>query len=489
MRSKGFFARTISSFMSEPTTTASMVLDAYDKYHRDMQRGMSRRGAWENNRRVIGRTLCVYGVTQALLAAVTAAMDAFRDDDEYETFPEKWLEAFGGNLVDELMPFNKVPILSDFYDLAKELLSKFGVETYGNPPQSVIMQWYDSLVKGVEILHDKITGEDTNYTLYGSIYKLLQAASGMFGLPMAAATRELSTIWNNTIGAMAPSLKVKTYDPGDLADIRYAYGDGYLTEEEATALLLEKGLVDSEDEAYFTIRGWEVGDGYSRYDAIYDAVLNGRDIGEAMAELTARGYKEKDVIGQIKERIGKWYSDPESPVRITKEQARAMLETYTDMDDEAITKKLNQWSCRVVTGIAYGDIAEAFMDGDITAARATEMYRLYGTMKREEAEKQVAVLQFALDHNVDHTEISYSFVEGYTAYCKDAGIDVGVFLDVWKFKGKATTDRDEDGNMIESAKEKTLEYVDSLRITRKQKNALYLALGYAESTIRDAPWR
>ena len=34
------------------------------------------------------------------------------------------MDAFGGNLVDEIMPLNKLPILSDFYDLAKELLSQ-----------------------------------------------------------------------------------------------------------------------------------------------------------------------------------------------------------------------------------------------------------------------------------------------------------------------------------------------------------------------------
>ena len=75
------------------------------------------------------------------------------------------------------------------------------------------MQWYDSLVKGVEILYDRIAGEDTNYTWYGGIYKMLQAISGMSGLPMAAATREVVAAWNNTVGAMAPSLKLKTYEP------------------------------------------------------------------------------------------------------------------------------------------------------------------------------------------------------------------------------------------------------------------------------------
>lgn len=256
MRDKGFFARAVGSFMSEPTTTASMLVDAYDKYHMDMQRGMNRQQAWKKNRHMIVRTAYVYGIGALVLAAVQAAADALRDDDDYQEFYEKWLEAFGGNLVDELMPVNKLPIVSDFYDLAKELLSIVGVDTYGNPPQSVFMQWYDSLVKGVEILYDKISGENTGYTWYGGAYRLLQAASGMTGLPMAAATREIVTAWNNTVGAMAPSLKVKTYELSEKSQIKYAYQDGYLTEEEAIQQLIEQGLAKNEHQARKIMKDW-----------------------------------------------------------------------------------------------------------------------------------------------------------------------------------------------------------------------------------------
>ena len=256
MRDKGFFARAVGSFMSEPSTTASMLVDAYDKYHMDMQRGMNRQQAWKQNSHMIVRTAYVYGIGALILAAVQAVADAFRDDDEYQEWYEKWLEAFGGNFVDEIMPVNKLPIVGDFYELAKELLSIVGVDTYGNPPQSVFMQWYDSLVKGTEILYDKISGANTNYTWYGGAYKLLQAASGITGLPMAAATREIVTAWNNIVGAMAPSLKVKTYEPSEKSQIKYAYQDGYLTEEEAIEQLLKQGIAKNEKEARKIVQGW-----------------------------------------------------------------------------------------------------------------------------------------------------------------------------------------------------------------------------------------
>ena len=533
MRDKGFWARAVGSFMSEPTTTASMLVDAYDKYHMDMQRGMNRQQAWKKNGKMIVRTAYVYGIGALALAAVQAVADAFRDDDDYQDWYEKWLEAFGGNLVDELMPFNKLPIVSDFYDLAKELLSVFGVDTYGNPPQSVFMQWYDSLVKGTEIIYGMITGEEDRYTWYGGAYKLLQAASGITGLPMAGATREIVTAWNNIVGAMAPSLKVKTYDSGDMNEIKYAYQDGYLTDEEATALLLEKGLVDTEDEAYFTIQGWDAGAGYSRYDAIFDAVRNGGDITEAMRELTSHGYKEKDVLSQVKSEIGTWYKDGE----ITKQQAVNMLTKYMDMDSEEITATVNKWSCKVVTGIAfedikdeflggnitearaidmyvryggytkdkatetvtkwraeketgiaYDDIKEAFIDGKISAGDAKNMYITYGGYSEVEANEKVAVLAFVKQHP-ETDGISYAGVEAYRTYCESRGVPAGTFYDVWKYTSNTDADVDANGKSISGSKKvKVLAYINNQDLTYAQKDSLYYAFGWAASKIYEAPW-
>jgi N12 class adenine-specific DNA methylase len=533
LRSKGLFARLTGSFMSEPTTTASMLINAYDKYHADMQRGMTRQQAWKKNGRIIGRTAYVYALSAAILAAVQAVADAFRDDDDYETFLEKWLEAFGGNLVDELMPFNKLPILSDFYDLAKELIAILGVDTYGNPPQSVFMQWYDSLVKGAKILYDKIAGEDTNYTWYGGIYKLLQAVSGSTGLPMAAVTREIIAAWNNIVGAMAPSLKVKTYDSGEKNEIKYAYQDGYLTTEEAAAELLKQGLVDNEDEAYWTVQGWEAGEGYSRYDAIYDVVRNGGDFKAAMDELTSHGYEKDDVLSQVKRQIGDWYKNGE----ITKQQATDMLTKYSGLDSEDITSAVNKWSSKVVTGIAfedikdeylagnitasraiemyvryggyaqekatetvtkwgaekdigiaYDDIKDAFMNGDISVGDAKNMYITYGGLTEEKANENVTVLAFVKKYP-ETDGISYSGVEAYQTYCKSRGVPAATFYDVWKYKSSAHADVDANGETISGSKKvKVLAYINSLNLTYAQKDSLYYAFGWAQSTIYEAPW-
>ncbi len=485
LRSKGAWARLMGSFMSEPTTTASMLIDAYDKYNADLKRGMSRSQAWEKNRRMIGRTFYVYGVSAVILSAVQAVADALRDDDDYETFIEKWLEAFGGNLVDELMPINKLPYFSQGYEVVKEVLSAGGLDLYGQLANLPYAEIAEKFIKGTEILHDLIMKEDTNYTYYGGIYKLLQAVSGITGLPMATATREIITAWNNIVGGMAPSLKVKTYEAGEQNDIKYAYQDGYLTFEEAVQELIEQELVDNENEAYFTVSGWEAGDGYSRYVELENAVRAGAGVDEAMGKLLSHGYAEKDIYSHIRSKAGEWYKGGE----ISKQQATKILEQYTEMNGDEITKYINKWSSVVVTGIDYEDIGNEFMAGNITESRAIDMYIRYGSMTQEKAAEKVAVLSFVKEHP-GCEGISYSAVEGYTQYCEKHGIDAATFYDVWQYKGAVFSDFNEDGQTISGSKKaKILDYIDSLELSKKQKDALYYALGYAKSTIKEAPWR
>ena len=477
-RSKGFFTRATASFMSEPITTASMLLSAVDKYMRDVQQGKSRSQAWKENRGYIVRVAYVYGVGAILLSAVQAVADAFRDDDEYQNFWEKWGEAFVGNVIDELAPFNKLPIISDFYDLAKKLLSIMGVNTYGNPPQSVFMQWYDSLVKGAEIIWNKIHGNEDNYTWYGGAYKLLQAASGISGLPMAAATREAVTAWNTIVGGFVPSLKIRTYEPSETAQIKYAYRDGWLTDEEATKELIEKGLADNEDEAYWYIQEWESGDdSYSRYDAIYEAVRNGGDFKGAMKELTDHGYTVEQVKSKVRSQIGTWYKERE----ISKQQAINMLSKYIGMDSEEITKLVNEWSAVVVTGIAYDDIKDEYLAGNITATRAAEMYVRYGGMSKEKATAVIEVYDW---HNQGYDYATEASIRDYKEYCQSSNVPKDVYLSIREFANNTENDKDANGKSINySAMKKIMAEIDSYDLTAEQKTAIARSLGWSEKNI------
>lgn len=223
---------------------------------------------------------------------------------------------------------------------------------------------------------------------------------------------------------MAPSLKLKDYEPSELSQIRYAYEDGYLTAEEATAQLLEQRLADNENEAYFIIQGWNAGDDYSRYDAIYDAVRNGASIDEAMGELTSHGYSEEDVLGQVKSQIGKWYRDG----NISKQQAENMLTKYFDMDSNERTATVAYWN-----------------------------------YKKEHPDADVYVDWF----------------EKYYSDVADSGISMNQYLS-YRNKVKDITGEDK--------KARRMAVINSLPITNAQKDALYYSEGWAASKLYEAPW-
>ncbi len=334
--------RLFGSFMSEPTATYNMLLSVKQSWEDDV-RLYGKGEAWKRNRTRIGRTLSVYTVSALLTSATEAIMDAWRDNDEYEDFwADKYKEAFLQNLGENLNPLNLLPVVSQLWDAAKFIAEKAGLDTYGYAPSSGWGEWIEDLAKAVEIFTDLKNGESTNYTPYGGVYYGLQALSGLLGLPVATSTREAIDLWNNTFG-IAYNLKVKTYDPGQENTVKYAYQDGYLTEDEAVKALVEdtgisrekaEGTVNAwdrnvlrqefmdgdmtvgdvqarlvdetgmdEDEAYWKAQEWaytrDTGEEYHKYDSFTEAVRTGKNLKSVINEYLDNGVKKETLAGEI----------------------------------------------------------------------------------------------------------------------------------------------------------------------------------------------
>ncbi len=433
LRAQGFFPRMMGSFMSEPSATVSMLMDTYMQYTDALQSGMSKGAAWQKYGDTILRTITAYAVAQVLNSVVQSVVDAWRDDDDYQTFWEKYLEALKGNLVDNLLPFGNIPYVSDAYDLAKTALSEFGFDTYGNGVSNGWMQYAQYLIKAAEIFADKSRGNDTRYTTWGGIYNLLRAVAGMTGLPLATATREVIDVWNNTIGAANPGRKIKTYDSGAKASIKYAYQDGYLSFDEAVEKLREKGVEADKNKAYLMVKSWDTGGKYSELTA---AATSGDRAAfrAALQELVEHGVAEKDAYNAVRK-----------------------------------------------------DIKERYLDGDITEVQAISALTAFGDKDRDEAQGYVQGWQFSRDYpQYDWTDAE---ITTYSTDIKRTGISPDVFdryltgLD--NCKG---TDDDGDGKTDSgSVRAQAIVMIDALPISAAQKDALYL-LKWKESTLSKAPW-
>lgn len=152
----------------------------------------------------------------------------------------------------------------------------------------------------------------------------------------------------------------------------------------------------------------------------------------------------------------------------------------------ATTKIINQWSAKVVTGVAYGDIKEAYLSGQLSKRQAVDMYVRFGGMERQRAREKVEVWEFVKRYP-ECEGITYPAIEAYREF--GSGMSAKTFYDIWKYESSVSADVDANGEAISgSKKRKVLDYINRQNLTVSQKDGLYYAFGWAESKINEAPW-
>ena len=195
MRSKSALTQTITAFMSEPSVTYNMVADVFHEWNQDGKQGYSR-GIRKYGRKFT-KVAGIYA-TQALAAAVIRAFtDILRDDDEDKENDEEYLENLWANLINEINPLSKLPLLKDVVSMLQ-----------GFEPTRLDEQAIMTAVRAGEKWVKVFEGErEVDYEV---VYKTLQGISQMSGLPISNAFRDVIAMWNGFIGSIYPSLKVDT---------------------------------------------------------------------------------------------------------------------------------------------------------------------------------------------------------------------------------------------------------------------------------------
>ena len=199
MRSKDGLTQMATAYMSEPTLTANILMDAGFQFTKAKRLGLPTADAWKH----LGRTIGVYTSVAVFTTLIESLADAFRDEDD-EEFAEKFAEALLPNLISNVVPFNKLPIIADISDAVQSLIT--GDKYFTTEIMS--SQWITQTVYAINAWKSVLSGKNTPTTVYDALFKSLKAISFMTGLPISNAMRDLVALWNNIIGAIDEDLKI-----------------------------------------------------------------------------------------------------------------------------------------------------------------------------------------------------------------------------------------------------------------------------------------
>ena len=393
MRGTSFMNKMLSSFMSEPTTTYNMLLEAWHQFRNDMRRGDNMGQAFMKNRSIITRTTAVYFVSATVMTILNALIGAMRDDDDYETFMEKFQNGLLDNAVDEVLPFNLLPIVSDVYDYAKKFLGEYvlpdewGISSYAGG-SSAIYSAMDTALSAVEIAEKYFSGE-SRYTWYAVTYKTANALSQAAGVPVAPAMRDVVSIWNTFIAPFAPEMRIETYESTEAQGAKALYGaitagnkdreamvrrqlaannanekkldsalrslikedkeSGKVTDEQAARYLQDIAGLKAND-AYFKVQEWgyeaENDDQYSKYTRLEEAVKKNSGVQAAVTELTQHGMTEKQVQTKIRSII----SDQAIQNNMQPATVENLLKKYGGMNENEAWIRSQELNYQKLTG-------------------------------------------------------------------------------------------------------------------------------------------
>ena len=449
MRSKNGTVKNLTPFMSEPTLTYNVLLDAAMRIQEVNRKGGN---GWKTQSGHLFRAFTAFTMTSALSAIIESLSEAARDDDD-DPFLDKFLDALlgekgiDGNLVQDMVPIGNLPYLNDAVSILQGYSSERMETTWMSKLYNVIQ-----IAKETEQLNNGTLDGPTKITSFGSmtewgkLYKVLDALSTMVGLPIAAFSREVTSIWNATIGAISPRMKIKRYENKDQKfEWLYTFAQSGST-------------ADYEKELAGLRKVYGVG-GKKTEDEITENIQSG-----------------------MREKIQAHFLDGD----ISAEEAQKMLDAYTGAETGDAKAYVAKWSCEKDLGVKYDDLKDLYLAGELTDEQAVEYRVKYGLQDEEKAQDTIAKWHY--EKETGNATDSAPMAGAYFEYAEPAGIEREMFETAWAFKQNAEGEKDSDGKTISgSVKAQVVEYIQSLGLNRTQAKALWDAVK-GDWKDKDTPW-
>ena len=505
MRNKSGLTQGATAFMSEPTLSANILMDAAFRFNLEKRRTGSAKSAWKNAGKQIGKAVAIYSIGQLTAALIEGLFDAYRDDDD-EEFKDKFAEAFKKNAITDLIPFNKIPIISDIAEFA---LSRFelGYFSSDNLSTTWLSQAANALDTWGEIIAEKRGEKDTSKTVYNAIYNTMRALSSMTGVAGSGLMREAVVLWNNTAGAYDSTLKVKTWENSKAQNGQLLY-EAIVKGNDRQAESLKAQFENEDAVSKALVKGLREND--PRIKEAAEARLNG-DTTEYLRiakSIKAEGNFSQDLIvyainsemNALKKGDGESSSTFTSKPTFTNSDYYNAAVNGDSADVDAVKQYLIE-SGKTESQIQSSfnsSVKDAYEQGEINSMSAVSLMTSYGGKTSEEASTTVKYIDFKTEYpdyadSVTESKFSnyYEPIEKYYGYSvEDMGIGIDTYAEYCVRSAECEgVDADGDGKTDSGSKKaEVMQVIDALPLTSEQKDALYYLNGWASSTISEAPW-
>lgn len=418
MRSQNALLKLSTSFMSEPTLTLNMLMDGV------YEARMKARGAKiKAPTAKIVRSMGVFTVAAVLTAAMEALFDAERDDDEFETFAEKYMAAFIGdisggdsrwdkftkvlfsNLGSNFNILNNIPV-------ASELMSTLE----GYESTNLYSAFVGSFQSAFNAYKRYLAGEGT---AYGWIYSGLKGVSQLSGLPVSNIAREGVSIWNTFFAEQNDKIRIQTY-PNNENDAAVAIAQARRAgdKERVTHIRERAALYGMDNEKINQILSGGTKKSYTagEIDRATAAALLAED-----GDMRDREIESALLKGDYQLKTGLVHANMKADFIsgvLSESDARKYLKEYDGLRDREIDERIKQWQYEKSTGLSYGNMKQDYIDGELTDSEVKSYRMKYGGADEADVEDLLGQWQYEKDTGLLWSELKLDYADGVISESK-----------------------------------------------------------------------
>lgn len=430
MRSKSAYMNMLTSFLAEPTTSINMLGDAL------------RKGKKGNVKYMLKAMGAVYG-SVLLNSALVSLVYAMRDDDEDETYLEKYLSRFTSEIIDGVNPLTYIPFVKDIWSAAQG----FDIE---RADMTLISAVLDSMQQFIKVLSkdtsemDEEELDEHNKAINESILSIIDTAASLVGLPVKNVRRDFDGIVN-AIRTISKDTTERDTSWGSLGD---AIGEeakntipvwGWLPDEKKEDKLYD--AIIKGDDAYVSRFENSYGEKYTsairkalkRNDPrIKEAALadiNGdiAEKGNIIDEIVSEGnFDENDILSAINSEIDNMTEDDDaSETTASKDISRYDIDDYYISVGKGDTKTANIVKEEIIdTKIANGDskdeaeksfasdfrsyVGKLYKNSEISRSKAEQMLQKYGDYDADDTYWKLREWDYKIKYGEDAEYSTYT---------------------------------------------------------------------------------